>query len=218
MRDRSSAGILKSAFARKATGACKCEPTPERNCSNVVTASSVSLRHAANMRAHELRRHSTTAKTFPCNLCDKNFTEMTYVRLHVKTTHSEELAFPCADCEKKFKTKADVKKHAARHAGERAFACGKCDVTCVRLGDLRIHSAACIRTEACRIRAACATGSLPSSGICACISSLTTTIPGIRAPSAGNGFRVATAWSSTRHSHGRGAIRLRLLRREVYSR
>ena len=84
---------------------------------------------------------------------------MTYVRLHVKTTHNEELAFPCADCEKKFKTKADVKKHALRHAGERAFACGKCDVTCVRLAYLRIHSAAYIRTEAYRIRAACATGS-----------------------------------------------------------
>ena len=66
-------------------------------------------------------------KTFSCTKCEKTFTQLSHVRRHENTVHSNKRPFNCSQCEKKFKDASGLKSHEKIHTGEKPFNCTYCD-------------------------------------------------------------------------------------------
>ena len=54
-----------------------------------------------------------------CNLCDREFSQSTHRRTHMKEAHGDERKFQCHLCSKCFKRKEHLDKHLVFHGNER---------------------------------------------------------------------------------------------------
>uniref|UniRef100_T1IID8 C2H2-type domain-containing protein n=1 Tax=Strigamia maritima TaxID=126957 RepID=T1IID8_STRMM len=75
-----------------------------------------------------LKRHLTVhsdATPFSCDLCDRKFSQKSYLRSHQRS-HTGERPFTCDKCGKRFAHLSDVTRHKIIHTGEKPFVCKHC--------------------------------------------------------------------------------------------
>lgn len=63
---------------------------------------------------------------FPCQLCDKVFGRLRYLRVHYKH-HTTERLYLCSVCSKTFKTKGNLEQHLKIHQEREPYKCPECD-------------------------------------------------------------------------------------------
>ena len=64
----------------------------------------------------------TGEKPHQCSSCDKCFTAMGNLNIHL-TTHRGEKPYPCQLCEKSFSSNNELKAHVVTHTGEKPNQC-----------------------------------------------------------------------------------------------
>ncbi|XP_047039888.1 uncharacterized protein LOC124644508 [Helicoverpa zea] len=69
-------------------------------------------RDTSTIRKH-MERHMGVSKTYPCNICNKNYKNKRTLQIHVDEVHFElnTRKFPCGHCDKVFKTKGTLRIH-----------------------------------------------------------------------------------------------------------
>ncbi|XP_045189991.2 zinc finger protein 583-like [Mercenaria mercenaria] len=76
-----------------------------------------------HLRKH---RHQVEGKKPHCNICNKYFSDVSYLEFHKKVTHMKVRNCICEICGKKFKTERCVKSHMRTHSDERPYQCDVC--------------------------------------------------------------------------------------------
>ncbi|KPP73308.1 zinc finger protein 436-like [Scleropages formosus] len=75
---------------------------------------------------------------FHCTLCDKTFTRLGSLNMHLRT-HSGEKSHCCSYCGKRFGRADLLKAHKRIHTGEKPYSCNLCTKSYGHRGQLRIH-------------------------------------------------------------------------------
>ncbi|XP_039267589.2 uncharacterized protein LOC120342703 isoform X1 [Styela clava] len=86
--------------------------------------------HTQQEMTQHLSSHNVKKMRTQCTLCQKSFTSLYVMQLHMRTHSGDEL-FVCDFCGKKFPYKSSLKMHMRLHTGERPYicsVCGKCFV------------------------------------------------------------------------------------------
>ena len=91
----------------------------------------------------DLARHTKTKtrgtkRSFKCDMCDREFARLDYLKKHART-HTGERPFKCDECRKEFTKKNNLTRHKMIHTGERPFQCDLCEYKCVSEGNLKRH-------------------------------------------------------------------------------
>ncbi len=83
---------------------------------------------------------SSPAVTPYCSICNKTFASYPNFRLHVRTSHLAEKRFKCPLCERCFTQKSYLRGHMSSHTGMREFVCRLCPRAYVYKKDLKRHA------------------------------------------------------------------------------
>ena len=89
------------------------------------------------------RHHMSTATEvhpFICNICQKQFIELRYLKKHIDFVHVNEASISCDQCPGKFKRKSDLRIHLRTHSGEKPYSCSLCNKRFTRSENLRKHT------------------------------------------------------------------------------
>ena len=87
---------------------------------------------------HQLRYHAREEeKIFLCQFCDKKFASNQLRNKHQNLIHTKR--YPCEVCQKVFSEKTRLIIHARTHSGERPFVCEDCGFSCTQKDNLRLH-------------------------------------------------------------------------------
>ncbi|KAJ0170012.1 hypothetical protein K1T71_014618 [Dendrolimus kikuchii] len=78
-------------------------------------------------------------RTFPCESCDRVYTNRKSLREHNRKNHLQLLRYICSHCDKKFYLPSQLKDHMTSHTGERNFRCEYCGKSYPRLRALKVH-------------------------------------------------------------------------------
>ena len=65
-------------------------------------------------------------KKFPCQLCDKVFSQRQHVQKHILSVHSDDKNYKCIKCDKAFKLPQYLKRHQTIHSELRPYNCKYC--------------------------------------------------------------------------------------------
>ena len=78
------------------------------------------------MGPHKKHEESCGEKKYPCDICQKKFKRLQYLKLHVKKIHQHP-SFVCdhPQCEMRFFTKAKLHAHKKTHLVVKCAVCGK---------------------------------------------------------------------------------------------
>ncbi|XP_069678087.1 uncharacterized protein [Periplaneta americana] len=83
----------------------------------------------ASLRRHEKIHTGLEKRRYPCDICGKTFSQVTYLSHH-RMSHGEEgLPFTCFHCGKAFAMKYHLKSHMRVHMGDRPYQCDICNNT-----------------------------------------------------------------------------------------
>ena len=85
-------------------------------------------------------------KRYTCIDCDKTFTNLGSLKLHVKI-HTREKLFTCDQCNKEFTQKGHLTEHMRVHTGVRPYACTVCNKMFTCSSNLSKHSRIHTRSE-----------------------------------------------------------------------
>ena len=80
-------------------------------------------KHYRYLKAH-MRIHET--KPYQCEVCKRNFAEVSQLKEHMRIRHIEEKPFACSNCGKGFPTKQRLKQHMKIHEAVKQFKCEVC--------------------------------------------------------------------------------------------
>ena len=87
---------------------------------------------------HQLRYHAREEqKIFLCQFCDKKFASNQLRNKHQNLLHTKR--YPCEVCQKVFSEKTRLIIHARTHSGERPYVCEDCGFSCSQKDNLRLH-------------------------------------------------------------------------------
>lgn len=86
----------------------------------------------------KLKSRSKASKKFPCQYCNKNFTQSTHLDVHVRS-HIGIKPYKCDHCGKSFTQGGNLRTHLRSHTGERPFQCDECEKSFSRKGNLAQH-------------------------------------------------------------------------------
>ncbi|KAK0142139.1 Zinc finger protein 2 [Merluccius polli] len=81
--------------------------------------------------------HPATDRPFKCNVCDKIFTDLTQLRIHLR--EHKQRSFQCDQCPKSFITLQSLQVHGRRHSGPQAHLCSQCGKRFWTRGGLENH-------------------------------------------------------------------------------
>ncbi|XP_046334079.2 zinc finger protein 225-like [Haliotis rufescens] len=74
-----------------------------------------------------------------CEICDKLFTKLDYLKKHVKAMHTEQTGFKCQYCSKVCSLKNNLRIHLRTHTGEKPFRCEVCGKTFSQSSQVKSH-------------------------------------------------------------------------------
>ena len=97
--------------------------------------------NSASRQSQEESGESTDVvnKRYTCSDCDKIFTNLGSLKLHVKI-HTREKLFTCDQCNKEFTQKGHLTEHMRVHTGVRPYACKVCNKMFTCSSNLSKHS------------------------------------------------------------------------------
>ncbi|XP_058450245.1 zinc finger protein 501-like isoform X2 [Malaya genurostris] len=104
--------------------------------------SSCPRRFASDRRAKshaETHLPSDVKNIHPCRYCNKKFSKVASVVLHIKAIHIGERPYICEECGKDFTTNGSLKEHQTTHSDERRFMCTQCSKGFKNLPALKNH-------------------------------------------------------------------------------
>ena len=84
-----------------------------------------------------MRTHSGE-KPYTCNICEKGFTNSSYLTKHMRT-HSGEKPYTCNLCEKGFTQQNSLTIHIRIHSGEKPYTCNICEKGFTQHGNFTRH-------------------------------------------------------------------------------
>ena len=81
----------------------------------------------------------TSEKSHGCQICQKSFAQERYLKAHMRT-HTGEKPYKCLLCQKSFTTCGHLKTHAMRtHSGEKPYTCRLCQKSFAASSELTMH-------------------------------------------------------------------------------
>lgn len=90
---------------------------------------------------HLLTEHNCiiTEDQISCELCNRTFGKLKYLRKHVRELHDNATPFDCGTCGKKFKRKANLLEHELIHQGKYLAKCKTCGLSYRTKSALKLH-------------------------------------------------------------------------------
>jgi len=74
-----------------------------------------------------------------CDLCGKEFSRSSYLKVHQKTHVNKERTFECKTCDKKYRQSVSLKRHQKIHEIENPFECKYCTKSFAQASILNKH-------------------------------------------------------------------------------
>lgn len=74
-----------------------------------------------------------------CELCNRTFAKLKYLRKHIREIHENDSKFVCKTCGKKFNRKANLMEHELIHQGKYLAQCKTCGNSYRTTSALRLH-------------------------------------------------------------------------------
>ena len=109
------------------------------------------------LKTHTTRKHTILANgNYPktCDLCEKQFTNVSEMKKHMKTHSFKKVKFKCEDCDFVGQSRETMEVHIGK-AHTDQFECGLCEVSFGKLEDLETHLNTCeiYRCKRCYLKA-----------------------------------------------------------------
>jgi len=88
--------------------------------------------------SHHNQQVHTGLKLYPCQYCDRSFTNSTTLKNHLRV-HTPGNPYSCQLCNKSFLQSSNLKIHMRSHSGEKNYKCSQCDKSFLRSQELTVH-------------------------------------------------------------------------------
>jgi len=85
------------------------------------------------------RQLHTGERRYTCPNCDKKFTKLYDVKVHVRQVHTNERPYACGQCGRRFASRGNMKNHEQIHNGKELYGCTQCDEKFVFRNSLPKH-------------------------------------------------------------------------------
>ncbi|XP_037067910.1 oocyte zinc finger protein XlCOF6.1-like [Pollicipes pollicipes] len=90
------------------------------------------------LEMHILIKHSKTEKGYLCTLCDRSYESAKYLKVHLRTVHSDGKQYQCTECGRLLANRGSLHAHMQRHA--RSHQCSLCGRRFALLKQLETHA------------------------------------------------------------------------------
>lgn len=121
------------------TGKCKEAVESDRFRCNLCNEKVFDSIDALNKHLHTKHKCFITEERFGCEICDKTFAKLKYLRKHIRELHENATPFNCKTCGKRFRRKANLLEHILIHEGKYLSTCKTCGKSYRTPSALRLH-------------------------------------------------------------------------------
>lgn len=94
---------------------------------------------ALNNHLHTGHKCVINSERIGCELCDRTFGKLKYLRKHIRELHENATPFICKTCDKKFNRKANLVEHELIHQGKYLADCETCGKSYRTQSALKLH-------------------------------------------------------------------------------
>lgn len=121
------------------TGKCKEAVDLDRFKCNMCNEKVFDSVEKLNSHLHAQHNCFITDERIGCELCDRTFAKLKYLRKHIRELHEKATPYNCKDCGKKFNRKANLLEHELIHQGKYLAVCKTCDKSYRTQSALKLH-------------------------------------------------------------------------------